>query len=56
MPQNYYLYGNNERIKRELIEEWLKRFEMQNGILCDEINQVDLKGKNYLCRMDFRVI
>lgn len=52
MPQNYYLYGTNERIKRELIEEWLKRFEMQNGILCDETSQVDLKGKNYLCRMD----
>jgi len=52
MPQNYYLYGNNERIKKELIEEWLKRFEMQNGILNDEVNQVDLKGKNYLCRMD----
>lgn len=52
MPQNYYLYGSDERTKRELIEEWLKRFEMQNGIANEEVNRVDLKGKNYLCRMD----
>lgn len=53
MAQNYYLYGMNESNQNSLICEWLKRFEMQNGILCDEMNKVDLKGKNYLCRMDY---
>ena len=53
MPQNYYLYGLNERNQNALLKEWLKRFEIQNGLINDEIKQVDLKGKNYLCRMDY---
>lgn len=52
MPQNYYLYGNDERIMKKLMKEWLKRFEIQNGIQNDEVKHVDFKGKNYLCRMD----
>lgn len=52
MAQRYYLYGENEKKQIELIKEWLKRFEMQNGIE-NENDQVDLKGKRYVCRMDF---
>lgn len=53
MAQNYYLYGTSELNQNALLQEWLKRFEMQNGILNEEVNKVDLKGKNYLCRMDY---
>ena len=50
MALRYYLYGESEENQIELIQEWLRRFEMMNGI---ENDQVDLKGRKYVCRMDY---
>lgn len=50
MALRYYLYGKNEENQIELIKEWLRRFEMMNGI---ENERVDFKGKKYVCRMDY---
>ena len=53
MAQRYYLYGGTEEKKNDVLREWLRRYEMMNGLEDENEKGVDLKGKRYLCRMDY---
>ena len=56
MEHGYYLCGGNEEKRSVLVKEWLRRFEMMNGIEFDDEHHVDYDGKDYLCRMDYTEI
>ena len=53
MPLNYYIYSVNEEERTRLIRQWLRRYEMMNGIEKENEDLVDYKGNDYLCRMDY---